>query len=114
MRASLLLVACAALGGCRANRDVLRPLPAGAPAAEYGVEIPAGYDVHSAGFGASYRTSVDGGAGGAPVMGSSAQNAYLSVYATERATGQEVVLVYGDIRTRAEPVAIIRLRHAQP
>ena len=114
MRAALSigLVACVALGGCRGNRDVLRPLPAGAPAVEYSVQIPAGYEVRSAGFGAAYTTSVSGGGGDVPVSGSSAQDAYLSVYAVERATGQEVVLVYGDIRRRPDPVAIIRLQRA--
>lgn len=107
---ALAWLALALLAGCaRGVPDVLQvPGPYEVPR-EYTLQIPAGYDVRSASFGASYATSVSGGVGDAAVTGSSTQDAFVSVYAVERATGQEVLLVYGDIRRRAEPVAIIRL-----
>ena len=104
-RLSLLLtVLVVALSGCRQSRPLLRTLPAGATALEAAIEIPDGYDVRTAGFGASYNTHVSGGSG------SSTQQPYVYVHAVERATGQNVLLVYGDIRRRAEPVLIVRMQ----
>ena len=110
MRRALFLLAAVVVAGCsRGIPEVLQvPGPYEVPR-EYTVQIPDGYDVRSATFGTSYAASVSGGAGDTAVTGSSTQDAYVSVFAVERATGQEVVLVYGDIRRRAEPVAIIRL-----
>lgn len=102
-----------ALAGCHTERAILRNLDPDAPAAEYTIRIPDGYDVRSAGFGAAYATSVSGGVDvngiSQPVSGSSYQQPYVHVYAVERATGQEVLLVFGDMRRRADPVAIVRL-----
>jgi hypothetical protein len=108
-----LLLLTIGLTGCRPERALLRDLGPDAPMAEYTVQVPEGYEVRSVGFGAGYDTSVSGGGypGGLslPVSGSSSQRPYLHVYAVEQATGQEVLLLYGDIRRRVEPVVIIRL-----
>ena len=80
---------------------------AGAPPPEYRIQIPDGYDVRSVDYDASlvgiasgnqYSTSTD-------VRG----RGVVAVYAVERATGQEVVLVYDDVAARPTPTAILRL-----
>ena len=107
MRWSLCLAMCAALAGCRGSREVLPRLSPGAPPLEYTLDVPAGFDVVRTEFGASYATSISGDN---VLTGASATNAYVYVYATERATAQQAVLVYGDLRERTTPIAIIRLR----
>lgn len=100
------LVALGGLVGCRSSS----PLPISlerhtGPPREYRIEIPDGFEVRSAGFGASYEAS-----GSESV--SSTQYPYVHVFATERATGQPVLLVYGDLRRQPTPVAIVRLDRA--
>lgn len=114
-----MVVACAlALGACRGERAILQDLPPDAPAAEFTLRVPDGYEIRSIGFGAAYATDVSGGGSAGevviPVSGSSTQKAYVHVYAVERATGQDVLLVYADIRRRPDPVAIVRIERGGP
>ena len=79
----------------------------GAPPPEYRIQIPDGYDVRSVDYDASlvgiasgnqYSTSTD-------VRG----RGVVAVYAVERATGDEVVLIYDDVAARPTHTAILRL-----
>jgi hypothetical protein len=110
---TLIILATLLQTGCRSEQGVLRELAPDAPAAAYTLQVPEGYEVRSVGFGATYTTSVSGGGGIGefvlPVSGSSSQQPYVHIHALELATGLDVLLVYGDVRRRALPVAIIRL-----
>jgi hypothetical protein len=115
---TLIILVAILLTGCRSEQGVLRELAPDAPAAEYTLQVPEGYQVRTVGFGATYTTSVSGGERIGelvfPVSGSSAQQPYVHIHATEQATGQDVLLVYGDIRRRVLPIAIIRLERGGP
>ncbi len=107
-----------ALTGCRSQEAVLRSLPPDAPPIEYSLRIPEGYDVRSAGFGATYKP---GDAGNGYLVGplflstdgSAQQQSFVHVFAVERATGQEVLLVYGGDGQRADPLLIYRLERGE-
>lgn len=101
------LLALGGLFGCRGTSPLPISLERHAgPPREYRIEIPDGFEVRSAGFGASYEAS------GNATSVSSWQYPYVHVFATEQATGQPVLLVYGDLRRQPTPVAIVRLDRA--
>lgn len=109
MRFFLLVVVAALLAGCGSGyRSTLLPTAeAGARAAEYRVVVPDGYDVRSVDYDASLVGLASGDQYGTST--SVRGRGVLAVYAVERATGAEVVLVYDDIQARPTPTAVIHL-----
>lgn len=109
-----LLLSLALLTGCsKGYPDTLLPTAdAGAPAPEYRIEVPDGYDVRSVDYDAALVGIASGNQYGTNthVRG----RGVVAIYAVERATGDEVVLVYDDIQTRPSPSAVIRLERAAP
>ena len=111
--ARIALVSLLALAGCAPagyGSTLLPTAQAGAPAPEYRVVVPDGYDVRSVDYDASLVGIASGEATSTVVRG----RGVISVYATERATGAEVVLVYDDVQNRPTPSAVIRLDRAPP
>lgn len=111
MRRLLLAAFATALAGCSSGyRSTLLPTAeAGGPVPEYRVEVPEGYDVRSVDYDASLVGIASGENTSTEVRG----RGVLAVYAVERATGAEVVLVYDDIQARSRPTAVIRLDAAR-
>lgn len=97
------LIALLVLGGCRGSRSVLYDARPGRAPQEYAVDVPPRYEVRSAGFGAAHAVSVSRGSG------TPDERPYLHLYAVDRETGDEVVLIYADIRTQRTPTTMIRL-----
>ena len=99
-----------ALAGCSPGygSTLLPTAEAGAPAPEYRIDVPDGYDVRSV----DYDASLVGIASGERTSTRVAGRGVVAIYAVERATGQEVVLVYDDVQNRPAPSAVIRLDRA--
>jgi len=105
-----LVLLAAALAGCSEGfRNTLLPTAedGGAPP-EYRLIIPEGYDVRSV----DYDAALVGIASGENTSTEVSGRGVVAVYAVERATGAEVVLVYDDIASRPTPTAILRLERA--
>ncbi len=100
---ALLAVALAGCGGGY-RTTLLTTAEGDAPPVEYRVEIPDGYDVRSVDYDAAL-VGIASGENATTVEG----KGVVSVYAVERATGREVVLVYDDVESRATPTAILHL-----
>ncbi len=106
---ALVLVLVLVLAGCGGG-TLSTVLPTAAPgeiAYQYRVEIPDGYDVRSVDYDAALVGIASGDSSGTSTSVSG--RGVLAVYAVDRATGAEVVLVYDDVLARPEPTAIIRL-----
>ena len=106
----LLLLSLVVLAGCsKGYADTLLPTAeADAPPPEYSVQIPDGYDVRSV----DYDAALVGIASGEYTSTRVAGRGVVTVCAVERATGDEVVLVYDDVQSRPTPTAVIRLDRA--
>ena len=98
-----------ALTGCSPGygSTLLPTAEAGAPAPEYRIEVPDGYDVRSVDYDAALVGIASGNEFGTStdVRG----RGVIAIYAVETATGDEVVLVYDDMQNRPTPTAVIRL-----
>lgn len=103
---SLLLLAASLVGCSEGYRDTLLPTAeVGAPPPEYHIEIPDGYEIRSV----DYDAALVGIASGENTSTTVRGRGVVAVYAVERTTGREVVLVYDDVRARPTPSAIIRI-----
>ncbi|WP_420455463.1 hypothetical protein [Rubrivirga sp.] len=102
---SALAVLALVLAGCGGYGSTLLPTaePDEVPY-EYRVEVPDGYDVRSVDYDASL-VGLSNGESSTVVRG----RGVVTVYAVERATGQEVVLIYDDVLARSSPTAIVRI-----
>jgi hypothetical protein len=116
MRSALLLgffLVVPSLTGCQTSQSVLDRQRHDGPPIEYTLQVPPAFEVVSVDFDVAYASTMSGGGGVGgviiPVTGSSQEQAFVKVNAVDRATGQRVLLVYGDLRRRSEPLAIIRL-----
>lgn len=107
MRLALLVALALSIAGCGSSyRSTLLPTAeAGGPPPQYRVVVPEGYDVLSV----DYDASLVGIASGEDTSTEVKGRGVLAIHAVERATGDEVVLVYDDIQGRPRPSAIIRL-----
>ena len=110
----LSLLALVLLAGCSPGygSTLLPTAEAGAPAPEYRIEVPDGYEIRSVDYDASL-VGIASGNGNVTTTNVRGRGV-VAIYATERATGQEVVLVYDDVQNRPTPSAVIRLDRAQP
>ena len=108
----LLLLSLVALTGCSAGyaNTLLPTAEAGGQPPEYRVQVPDGYDVRSV----DYDAALVGIASGENTSTRVSGRGVVTVYAVERATGAEVVLVYDDVQGRPTPTAVIRLDRAPP
>ena len=100
-----------ALAGCGPGyrTTLLQTAEPGAPPPEYRVEIPEGYDV----LAVDYDAALVGIASGENTSTSVEGKGVVTVHAVERATGDEVVLIYDDVPARRTPTAVIRLERAR-
>ena len=111
VRPVLVLLALTLVGCSGGYRSTLLPTAeAGARPPEYRVQVPDGYDVRSV----DYDAALVGIASGENTSTTVSGRGVVAVYAVERATGAEVVLVYDDVENRPTPTAVIHLDRARP
>ena len=111
MRSSLVgaLVALAAdAWACGPVNTVPAPVAPADPVQYYDIDLPGSLDIKSVTFDAALFTDVSRGPDltGSRVGG----RGFLKVYAVDRQTGAQYLLIYEDIRERKRPVQVIRFR----
>lgn len=115
MRCPLLLVALACLASaCSTTINTLPPVAsANAPVRELMLEIPPGLEVRSATYTATMYSDVTGTSGSSGVTTTSVGGrAFVQVLAIDRASQEQVLLVYENLTDRRKPIQIIRFRAA--
>ena len=108
----VLLTGCASASGpySHLGNTLLATAEPGRVVPEYRLTVPDGYDIRSV----DYDAAIVGVASGENTSTVIRGRGVATVYATERATGQEVILIYDDIQDRPFPTAILRLDRAAP
>jgi hypothetical protein len=111
VRASLvgaLLGLAASASACAPINTVPAPVSPADPVQYYDLDLPSALEIKSVAFDAALFTDVSGGgdAVGSQVGG----RGFLKVYAVDRKTGAQYLLIYENIRERKRPVQIIRFR----
>ena len=92
--------------GCTPINTVPAPVSPGAAVQYHDLEVPSDLEIRSVDFSATTFSEVSGSGG---VTGSSVGGrAFVKVYAVQRTTGQQFLLLYEDIEHRGRPVLIIR------
>jgi hypothetical protein len=86
------------------------PVSVNAPTERYDLVIPPNLEVRNADYSATALGEV-GGSEGATSSRVEIRN-FVKIYAVDRTTGDQFVLVYEDIAHRKEPIQIIRLVQA--
>ena len=106
LRRSALVLLTLTLAGCSEGygSTLLETARGADPPLEYRIVVPDGYTVRSVDYDAAL-VGIDNGELNTVVRG----RGVVAVYAVERATGREVVLVYDDVAARATPTAVIHL-----
>lgn len=100
-----------ALAACRPINTVPAPLTPADPVQYYDLDLPSSLEIKSVAFDAALFTDVSGGP---DVVGSQVGGrGFLKVYAVDRRTGDQYLLIYENIRERKRPVQIIHF-HAVP
>jgi len=115
MRTLIFLPALAFLTiACGRTVNTLPPVSSpSAPVGELVLEIPAGLEVRSASYSATMFSDVSGTGGSFGVTTTSVGGrAFVQVLAVDRATQEQVLLVYENISARAKPIQVIRFRTA--
>ena len=108
----LLLLALASAAACQQQPISFDPHPVSvtAPTLRYDLVIPRNLEVRSADYSATALGEVGG------IEGSTRSRIevrdLVKLYAVDRTTGEQFVLVYEDIAHRKEPIQIIRLLQA--
>ena len=99
---------------CSSTINTLPPvISPSAPIGELVLEIPAGLEVRSASYSATMYSDISGTSGNLGVTTTSAGGrAFVQVLAVDRATQEQVLLVYENIATRTKPIQVIRFRVA--
>jgi hypothetical protein len=106
------LVLLALSAACSGTVNTVPPVVSpSAPAREYTLELPAELEIRSVDYSASLYSDVSGGAQVA-ITSSTGGRAFVKVYAVHRRTGEQYLLLYENIASRAQPVHIIRFRSA--
>lgn len=111
VRASVIgavLVVAASVFACAPVNTVPAPVTPAAPVQHYDLDLPSSLEIKSVAFDAALFTDVSGGpdAVGSQVGG----RGFLKVYAVDRKTGEQYLLIYENIRERKRPVQVIRFR----
>lgn len=116
MRTLSLLASASLIFGLTACHGTINTLPQAlspaSPVQYADLELPAGLEIRSVDFTSSTFGEASSGAGGA-VFSTVGGRAFVKVYAVERKTGEQYLLLYEDITRRARPIQIIRF-HAGP
>ena len=101
-----LLALAAAASACGPINTVPAPVAPGDPVQNYHLDLPSSLEIKSLAFHAALFTDVSRGPdlAGSQVGG----RGFLKVYAVDRKTEQQYLLIYEDIRERKRPVQIIR------
>ena len=110
MRTALALLALC-LAGCASSgygSTLLPTADAGEFPYQYRIEVPDGYEILSV----DYDAALVGIASGENTSTKVSGRGVVTVYARERATGDEVVLVYDDLLARPTPTALIRVERS--
>ena len=110
----LLLVLLVATTACSSTVNTLPPVVSPtAPIGELVLEIPEGLEVRSASYSATMYSDVSGSSGKYGVTTTTVGGrAFVQVLAVDRATQEQVLLVYENIATRKKPIQVIRFRAA--
>ena len=93
------------LAGCTVN-TVPEPVSPAAAIQYYDLEVPPDLEIRSVDFDATMFAE---GAGSASTVGG---RAFVKVYAVNRKTGEQFLLLYEDVARRKRPVQIVRFRPA--
>jgi hypothetical protein len=103
-----LLAIAVGVSACSPINTVPSPVAPTDPVQYYDLDLPSSLEVKSVDFDAALFTNVSGGSGavGSQVGG----RGFLKVYAVDRQTGQQYLLLYENIRERKRPVQVIRFR----
>jgi hypothetical protein len=103
-----LLALAASASACSPINTVPAPVTPADPVQYYDLDLPSSLEIKSVAFDAALFTDVSGGpdAVGSQVGG----RGFLKVYAVDRKTGEQYLLIYENIRERKRPVQIIRFR----
>ena len=103
-----LLLAAGLLAGCASTVNTLPP-PSSPRAAtdEYVLDLPEGLEIRSVDYDATVAGNVSGAA--EVVSTSIYGRAFVKVFAVERATGEEVLLIYENLGERSTPVQIMAI-----
>lgn len=105
------LLALVAAPACTPVNTVPAPVAPGDPVQYYDLDLPSSLDIRSVDFSAALFSDVSGGP---DLVGSSVGGrGFLKVYAVDRNSGQQYLLLYEDIRGRKRPVQVIRF-HGVP
>ncbi|MFL5540631.1 MAG: hypothetical protein ACJ8J0_16695 [Longimicrobiaceae bacterium] len=107
-----LLAGALALAGCVRTVNTLPPVTRpDAPIQEQTLYVPPGLEIRSVDYEASLYSDVSGGGSQlVPTTTSPGGRAFVKVFAVDRKTGEQVLLLYEDITRRPRPIAIIRFR----
>lgn len=102
------LLALAALAACSPINTVPAPVTPADPVQYYDLDVPSSLEIKSVTFDAALFADVSGGpdAVGSQVGG----RGFLKVYAVDRRTGDQYLLIYENIRERKRPVQVIHFR----
>ena len=102
------------LGGCTRTVNTLPPVTRpDAPLQEITLEIPDGLEVRSVDYDASMFSNVSGTSGTYGVTTTAVGGrAFVKVFAIDRGSGEQVLLLYENIAERPRPIQIIRFRSA--
>lgn len=91
---------------CTPVNTVPAPVSPSAAVQYHDLEVPSDLEIKSVDFSATTFSEVSGSGG---VTGSSVGGrAFVKVYAVQRTTGEQFLLLYEDIEHRKQPVQIIR------
>ena len=93
---------------CNPVNTVPAPVAPADPVQYYDLDLPSSLEIKSVDFDAAMFTNVSGSADlvGSQVGG----RGFLKVYAVDRKTGEQYLLIYENIRERKRPVQVIRFR----
>jgi hypothetical protein len=102
-----LLAGASAQPGCLAAGTLPYPVSATAAIDRFDLVLPPGVEVRSASYSITGLSSVSGLNGN--TNSAIETRPLLTVYAVQRKTGEQLVLIYDDLKQRKEPSQIIRL-----
>lgn len=110
-----LLPALLLLSACGRTLDTLPPRPSpSAPPHEQTLYLPPGLEIRSVDYTVALYSDVSGGGGtggiAMPTTTSVGGRGFVKVYAIDRETGEQVLLLYENITQRPHPIQIIRFR----
>jgi len=91
---------------CSPVNTVPEPVAPTAAIQHYDLELPADLEIRSVDFSATTFSDVSGSGG--TTVSSVGGRAFVKVYAVDRTTGEQFLLLYEDIARRKRPVQVIR------